>query len=134
MFLSLLFLSLASANEKESPTVLEEFLAEKPPYNIETGKRAYLALCDIRRQRGFARLGFALASARLWEEKLLKVSEDGIVDKALEEAGHKGTKIYDLLYLGRSWTTDFKSTDKDVKTQEVFRKLTQNKQNGELQR
>ena len=131
IFLSLLLLPLAGASEKKNPTVLEQFLSEKPPYSIETSKRAYLALCDIGRQRGFARLGFALGSARLWEEKVLKVSEDGTVDKALKEAGYKNTKIYDLIYLGRGWTTDFKSTDKDAKTQEVFRKLTQKKQAGE---
>ena len=127
ILLSLLLIPLASASEKDNPTALQQFLSEKPPYSIETSKRAYLALCDIGRQRGFARLGFALGSARLWEEKILEVSKSGTVDTALGEAGYKDTKIYDLLSLGRGWTLDFKSTDKDAKTNEVFLKLTEQK-------
>ena len=133
-FIVTLFLfanSLAYSSLEEDTTALERFLAAKPPYSLETGKDAYLALCEIRRQRGFLRLGFGLGSARLWEEKLLSVSKEGDVDKALSEANYPDTKIYDLIYLGRGWTKDFKSTDKDAVTANVFRALTakQNKEN-----
>ncbi|MFC4994884.1 hypothetical protein [Rubritalea tangerina] len=102
---------------------MSRFLEAQPPYTIETGKDAYAALLEIRGKKGFVRLGFGLASARLWAEKLSEVSKEGRVNRALKDLGYDSTQIEDLLDLGRGWTTDFESTQKDAKTQRVFRKL-----------
>ena len=131
VLLSFIATSLVHAIDEGSVTALQRFLSAKPPYSIETGKDAYLALCDIRGQRGFVRLGFALGSARLWEEKFLEVSKDGGVDRALAVANYKDTKIYDLFHLGRTWSKDSKTTEKDEETARVFRELTDTKKTGE---
>ena len=123
LLISLLLTSLLQADQKGEVSALSRFLEAQPPYTIETGKDAYAALLEIRRQKGFVRLGFGLASASLWAKQLSKVSKEGSVNRALKDLGYDSTQIEDLLDLGRGWAMDAESTQKDAKTQRVFRKL-----------